>query len=145
MAHPRNFKKAKLENNDNDDGIFVDFHNDSCCLEKLKTALSWLDMKNNGLCLLKIKNCNANKGTSFSNAFCDVSRNVDDEDADKKGIFQFISVFQNGFQTIESYIQSPENLPESKGERLVLRRLLTFLKDDMKGIYPSVLVAPVYR
>ena len=134
-------KRAKLDHVDvspDVDDFFTAFHKDCTCMENLLEGRRLFTAREReGFCLLKIKNCNGYLPVPFSEAFCEVTRNIQDPEQTSKDMFYFRSVFEHGFNTINEFLKSPQNLPKKPGARLALEHLLKFIMSDVKGKYPG--------
>ncbi|XP_045159225.2 uncharacterized protein LOC123524806 [Mercenaria mercenaria] len=125
-------KRVKL--NDDYGGIYLSFTQNE--LRKLKLALSLIDHKLSGygVGISKITVCDALCSKSFSAATCDCEVFCkpcikNDGSVSVPEGYNLSGIFQYGFDMLESYIASQEYIPQRKGVRLALAKLLMFLSD----------------
>ena len=112
---------------DNED-IFDLFYRDSSAMKILNNARDYLAGTIEGFLLLKLTSCNGMCPMPFSDAMCVVTRSVG-------ALFHYQTVFRPGFRILDDYLNNkPCIVPEDAANRLVLKRLLTFLM-HLKGKY----------
>ena len=122
-------KKLKVEEENVD--IFTSFHKKS--LNTLKEGLIFREYSRSsyGVGVLKIKSCNANSSKCFSSATCDCKK-IDRISVgctpDAEGV-KITGIFQHGINMLDAYIESPRRVPQRKGARIALIKLLKFLSD----------------
>ena len=113
--------------------IFRSFHSNSKLMATLRSACAFIgrdDGGYGGVCS-KIVTSDADFPVSFSNAACWCKEVYLDANA-RKG-YSLISIFDHGFTALEDFLENPDKLPESKGRKLALAKLLSFLKEKLPG------------
>lgn len=133
-------KKPRIEQSVSTDLIFDEFYADEKLLTYLKITIGAIQEWNDySLCMHKINNCNGMGPYTFSKAFCQTERyeceNRILHNAKLVKKFTFASIFKYGEELLTFFIK-PKNescLPQRKGARIALAKLLHFLSEELEG------------
>ena len=99
--------------------------------QKLFDALDAIADVPSALNMLKIVNSNADISACFSTScFCQVVRSIEEGQKDNEKVFSFSSIFKKGIQILKKYLESADSLPDDRGCRLALSRLLTVVQNS---------------
>ena len=147
-------KKRRKSTDQIDDPVFVEFHSNEPLMALLNNSVSALKKRNEfSLCMLKISHCNGMAPKNFSKAFCQTERYKCTDEASSSSstlspkhvmLFSMSSIFCYGEELLCSFLKpkSETCLPQRKGAKIALSKLLYFLSEETGGkIYKNILWA----